>query len=201
MNSLASLPLKPSQWCIPLVITIAALCCYFFEENLFQTVGYYHSKITNGEVWRLLSGHFFHSNKNHVIMNLLGLWCLWLLHGDYYRYVNMILVYLVTAISAALGMYFVNPDIEIYVGLSGVLHGVLIWGALKDIQHKYNMGYLLLFATIGKIGFEQHFGASGDVVELIEMNVAINAHLFGAIGGGIAFFIEFFYTKLNKKAT
>ncbi|QOL24723.1 rhombosortase [Thalassotalea sp. LPB0316] len=202
MKLLHAAPSKPHQWFIPVLVSLIALICFIFESHLFGSLGYSHMAISEGQVWRLLSGHFFHANDNHLIMNLMGLWCLWLLHGDYYHYRNMAALYLISAITTGLGMFYFDPDVEIYVGLSGILHGVLIWGALKDIQHKYNMGYLLLFATIGKIGFEQYFGASDEVVKLIEMNVAVNAHLFGAIGGVLAYLLDVKNkTDANKKAT
>ena len=195
MSLFSSLPRQPKQWCLVVIITFISISCFFFESSLFNLFGYYHSKIANGEYWRLFTGQFFHANDNHLIMNLLGLWCLWLLHGDYYRYQNYAQLFVIGSLTTALGMFFVSPQIEIYVGLSGILHGIIVWGALQDIKHKHTMGYLLLLATIGKVGYEQTFGASEDVVKLIEMNVAVNAHLFGAIGGGISFYLERIWSK------
>ena len=67
--------------------------------------------------------------------------------------------------------------------MSGVLHGVFIFGALMDIKNKDKTGYLLFIGVWLKIADEQYSGASQDVAELIGANIAIDAHLWGAIGG------------------
>lgn len=74
------------------------------------------------------------------------------------------------------------PNIVVYTGLSGLLHGLIVWGALEDIKRKLTTGYLLLIGVWAKVLWEQYAGASADVAMLIDSRVAIEAHLFGAIG-------------------
>ena len=108
---------------------------------------------------------------------------------------------MVSAIICSIGIHWFSPDIEQYVGLSGVLHGIFIWGAIEDIKAKERTGYLLLVGVILKIAHEQYYGASEDVASLIGASVAINAHLWGAIGGVIAVMILFMIKSFTKKNT
>ena len=52
-----------------------------------------------------------------------------------------------------------------------------------DINAKDKTGYLLFLGVWLKIAHEQFYGASTDVSNLIEASVAVNAHLWGALGG------------------
>jgi membrane associated rhomboid family serine protease len=52
-----------------------------------------------------------------------------------------------------------------------------------DINAKDKTGYLLFIGVWLKIAHEQVYGASSDVSDLIEASVAVDAHLWGAVGG------------------
>jgi membrane associated rhomboid family serine protease len=54
-----------------------------------------------------------------------------------------------------------------------------------DIKAKDKTGYLLLLGLLVKVAHEQFYGASTDGIDLIDASVAINAHLWGAVGGAI----------------
>ena len=192
MISVQSFPIRVNQWFAIALFTLLSLIFFFAEAVLFEHYAYLHSEISNGQLWRLVTGHLFHANQNHLLMNLAGLWCLWALHGEYYTVKSNILLFLTSGLIVALGMYFFDPQIEIYVGLSGILHGFVAFGALCDFEKRIKLGFLLFVGLLAKVGYEQLFGASPDVVALIEMNVAINAHLFGVIGG-VVFYL--FYRK------
>ena len=73
------------------------------------------------------------------------------------------------------------------------------WGALMDIKHKEKTGYLLLIGLMAKIIHEQIYGASADVERLIGAGVATDAHLYGAIGGLLAF-IWCYFTAIKAGA-
>ncbi len=71
-----------------------------------------------------------------------------------------------------------------YVGLSGALHGIIVYGAVKDIKVGWPVsGWLLTIGIIIKVGYENIWGPSDDVKVMINADVAVEAHLYGLIGG------------------
>ena len=64
-----------------------------------------------------------------------------------------------------------------------MLHGIFVFGAILDIRYKDKTGYLLFIGVWLKIAHEQFYGASKQVSTMIDANVAIDAHLWGAVGG------------------
>jgi len=199
--SFASLPTTPQQISVPIIILFISLISFIFDNSLSELLVYQRSLVSEGEIWRAFSGHFFHTNGFHFLLNAAAVVLLWALHGHFYTIKNYLTVFIVSAIVCSIGIHWFSPDIDQYVGLSGVLHGIFIWGAIEDIKAKERTGYLLLLGVILKIAHEQYYGASEDVSDLIGANVAINAHLWGAIGGVIAVMILIIIKSPNKKNT
>jgi rhomboid family GlyGly-CTERM serine protease len=195
MLQLKSLPVKATHSLGPLIVFTFAFSVFIFDAQISDLLIYNRSLITAGEYWRIISGHFFHSNANHFLLNVAAVALLWALHGQYYSYKNYLLVFLTSAIICSLGIYWFSVNIELYVGLSGVLHGFFVWGALMDIKHKEKTGYLLLMGVMAKVIHEQIYGASADVEILIGASVATDAHLYGATGGLLAFIWCYFTTN------
>jgi membrane associated rhomboid family serine protease len=69
-----------------------------------------------------------------------------------------------------------------------------------DIKTKDKTGYLLFSGVWLKIAYEQFYGASSEVSDLINASVAINAHLWGAVGG-LVFTIVFLYLKQSANSS
>jgi len=178
-----NLPFKKQHVLIVSVIIFLSVLAFLFDKQLANFFVYQHQLISQGEFWRVLTGHFFHTNGIHLVLNLSGLVLLWMLHGHFYSLKNYSLLFITSAIICSLGLYYFSPEIHQYVGLSGVLHGIFIFGAMMDIRHKDKTGYFLFVGVWLKVAHEQFYGASDQVSNLIDATVAIDAHLWGAVGG------------------
>jgi len=183
------------------IISIAILCVitiiHFLPEHAQNLVNYHRTEINNGQWWRWFSGHFAHTNDMHAIMNAAALLLAANLHAKYLSALNQILLVLLLCALTSLGIYLGSTYLVDYVGLSGVLHGLFVAGACKDIQEKEKTGYILLLAIVIKVVYEQVFGASDSVADMIDAPVATDAHLWGAISGLAVFAL--FYVVGSKK--
>ena len=195
MFQLKTLPIQATHFRAPLVLLIIAIGCFIFNSQISDYLVYNRALITENQYWRLFTGHFFHTNYAHLLLNTLAIVLLWALHGQFYSTKQYALLFLISSITVSFGIYFYTPEMNEYVGLSGVLHAFFIWGALKDIEHKDKTGYLLLLGVFIKVAHEQLYGASEDVASLINANVAIDAHLWGAVSG-VLFYL---CTLIGKK--
>lgn len=195
MLQIKPLPTQLLHIVSPFVIFLFAFIAYIFDEHLADSLIYNRELVEQGEYWRLISSHFLHTNGNHFMLNAAAVALLWALHGQYYTHKNYLGTFLASALVCGLGIHWFALNISLYVGLSGVLHGFFVWGALMDIKHKEKTGYLLLIGVILKIAHEQIYGASADVESFIESSVATDAHLYGAVGGLLAFVIGYIIDK------
>lgn len=178
-----SLPLNKNAVLMPAIIFLISAVMYFLPAPIEHSLIYDRSDITNGQLWRFITAHLMHTNLNHLLLNLAGLTMLWALHGDHYTPKTYLLAFISSLVVCSLGIYYFDPSMERYVGLSGILHGIFVWGAILDIKKGWSSGYLLLIGVLAKVAYEQAFGASADVEVLINASVAIDAHLWGTIGG------------------
>jgi rhomboid family GlyGly-CTERM serine protease len=149
-----------------------------------ELLRYERSAVLQGQYWRLLTAHFVHGSGQHLLLNAVGLGLIAALFPREYPVRGWLLILASSIVTIDLGFVFLEPQLQWYVGLSGVLHGALAAGALGWWRHESKPLALGLTAVlVGKLAWEQWHGAlplSGD------MPVVVDAHLYGAIGGALA---------------
>jgi len=174
------------QWSL-LVFVVVLIILHFLPENLRSVLEYHRAQPV--QVWRALTGHLLHSNHWHLVMNLGALLLMLMLHQLYYSVKSFVFLLLVGCVGISLLLFLFSPDIHIYVGLSGWLHCFITVGALLDIKHKIQSGWLILLGVIAKVAYEQWQGPDAELAALIDANVAIDAHLYGVICGLLLGFV------------
>ncbi|CAI3800408.1 rhombosortase [Rheinheimera sp. MM224] len=174
------------QWSL-LVFVVVLVILHFLPENLRSVLEY--NRAQPEQIWRALTGHLLHSNHWHLVMNLGALLLMLMLHQLYYSVKSFAFLLLAGCIGISLLLFLFSPDIHIYVGLSGWLHCFITVGALLDIKHKIQSGWLILLGVIAKVTYEQWQGPDAELAALIDANVAIDAHLYGVICGLLLGFV------------
>ena len=164
----------------PVLIFTSLLCVLFQLEPVQAWVVWDKNAIADGQWWRILTGNFSHTNYSHLLMNLAGLWIISYLFQPNKKQLLSALLF----ISLVTGFALLLSSIQIYVGLSGTLHGLFGLFALREALNGRNSSWLLVFGLIAKIAWEQFVGPSSTTGELINARVAIEAHLAGALAGG-----------------
>lgn len=176
-------------------ISLLSISLFLFEPYSSQALQYDRLAINNGEWFRLISGHFLHTNFTHLAFNLIGFLLLWALHGDDYTITNNLILIVYLGFAVSFSIHYFSPELSLYVGLSGVLHGLFCWGVIQDIRKKMTTGYLLFIGAVLKIGSEQLYGAGALMPTLIEADVAVDSHLYGAIFGTIGGIVCALFSK------
>lgn len=106
------------------------------------------------EIWCLLLGNFVYINGYYLLLNGVGLFFLWVLYGEYYRFMLFIKLFLWCGLGISLGIYYLLLLLIWYVGLLGVLYGLFVWGVCMDICNKIYLGVLFLLGIVVKVGWE-----------------------------------------------
>jgi rhomboid family GlyGly-CTERM serine protease len=192
-----NLPLQAKYCTGPLIIILISIFLALIAPVSTELFTYDRQQLANLQWWRSITGHFLHTNTTHLLLNISGATLLWALHGHYYQVRHYLTLFFILCLGTSLGLYFFAPQMQWYVGLSGVLHGLFITGAYFDIRHKLKTGWIILISVWLKVLHEQVFGASEDVAQLIAANVAIDAHLFGVISGSLVVVCYWYVDKLN----
>lgn len=183
-----------SIYSIIFMVTLA--CSLLYLAGMDNDLAFRRDEIAQGDYWRLLTGNLLHTNAWHLAMNLAGLWVIALLHQNHYKQMHFSVIFILCCIAQGLGLYFFFPSLIGYVGLSGMLHGLFTYGALKDITIGLKSGYLLLLGVIIKVSYERVYGAGEQVTEMIGARVATEAHLVGVISGMLIFISIYCFNKV-----
>jgi rhomboid family GlyGly-CTERM serine protease len=163
------------------------LCLFFLwavGDQVLDGLRYERGALANGQLWRVITGHLVHASASHLALNLAGLALMVALFPGEYSRREWCLVGFASAFAISAGLWWLQPQVHWYVGLSGVLHGVLAAGALGwwRTQPRLLAGALTAVLLL-KLVWEQWHGALGWSGDL---TVIVDAHLYGALGGGVA---------------
>ncbi len=129
-------------------------------------------------------------------MNLAGLWIISYLFQPSKK--QLVLALLVISLVTGIALLF--SSIQIYVGLSGTLHGLFGLFALSEALNGRRSSWLLVLGLIAKIAWEQLIGPSCTTGELINARVAIEAHLAGALAGGFISIASFLTSRKTDQS-
>lgn len=171
---------------LPIGLALSAVLLAFGGEGVTEALRYQAAEIKDGEVWRLLSGNLVHLGWAHTLMNLFGLGLIWGLFWNTFSQIPWLIIALTSALAVSLGLLAFNPQLVWYVGLSGVLHGLFVAGAVGGIRRGDRREAILLVAIVGKLIWEQAYGALPGSAEMAGGPVVVDAHLYGAAGGALA---------------
>lgn len=169
------------QWIMPVLLTLVTCLMFALQDALLVPLQFDRAMIAQGELWRLFTGNLFHTNSWHLLFNLLGLLMLSQLFGRLIKPLHFALFTLLNGSAVGVLLYLFCPEIELYVGLSGYLHGLFVLGCLLEIHQGRQSSYLLLAGVAIKVGWETYYGSSEQMTVLINATVATDAHLFGAL--------------------
>jgi len=180
-----------------IVILMLSLLIFLFQPTSNQWLAYYHSGIENGQWWRLITAHLSHTNGFHLLLNAAGLVVINSLFIKSFNTINLIFVSIFSSIFISLCLFWLDPNMQWYMGLSGVLHALFAVGVCDEISKKDKWGWILGIGLISKLTSEQINGSSPGIENLIAATVAVDAHLYGAIAGILYFLLKQLSTSLR----
>lgn len=172
------------SWLLPVALLVLM--------GLLQLLGwveplrYERVEVATGQWWRLLTANLVHLGWHHLLMNGLALLLLWLLFGRQRSERQWGGVLLASTLGVTGGLWLLDPALQWYVGLSGVLHGIFAAGVVGQWREDRRLALLMGAALLLKIGWEQMTGGAAATAAFVGGAVVVDAHLYGAVSGALA---------------
>lgn len=180
-------PASPSH--LPhLALVGLALCAASLYATLRTIAGdraalYERQAVLAGEGWRLLSAHLAHAGLAHWALNMAGLTLILAIYQRVATAGSLAVATVVLMLWVGACLMLLQPDLDWYLGFSGVLHGVFAFYALRAALAGERVQIVALGLLGMKLAYEQFLGAPPATQALIGVPVVTGAHLYGALGG------------------
>lgn len=168
--------------------------------GLTEAMQYDRVAILDGEYWRLLTGNFVHLGLNHLLLNTAGLALVAALVWQYYTSAQWAMILAISCAAVGVGVFIAVPELRWYVGLSGVLHGLLLAGACVEIRRYPQTGWPLMLLVIGKLVYEQFQGSMPFSEAAAGGPVVVESHAFGGAAGLLVGLFFLWKSKAQKSS-
>ncbi len=167
--------------------SIIVVLLQFGGDPVRELLAYTRDGVAAGELWRLVTNHIVHLGWTHMWLNLAGLALVSWLVGKAFDWVRWVAVTGITVLVMALAFWFLYPELDWYVGLSGLEHGLLVGGLFAGIWGRDKESLILFGFVLAKLSWEQLSGGPLPGSEATSGGkVIVDAHLYGTLGGLVA---------------
>jgi len=158
---------------IPVMVVLQAIGPEYFR--------YQPGLIEQGQLWRYLSAHWVHVGWMHLLLNVAGLViCVSLTHPGWSP-ARWLLCSVAIGAGISILLALNNPEVSDYAGLSGVLFGLYLLGAISLYARDRLIAVLIVAVLVVKVAMEQTGFHDFNSSALIGARVIVDAHLYGLL--------------------
>jgi rhomboid family GlyGly-CTERM serine protease len=179
-------------------LTLAAIALVTATPAAAPIVGQFlvlnRADVLSGEIWRLFTGHLVHAGREHMLWDVLSLIGIGFVFEEYLgrRFWQALAI---AALVVGAGLVILDPGLPDYRGLSGVLNGLWVTGALLGIRAEAAAGRrpvawmcaATLVLALAKIVVEARFGPLFTDPARLGAPTVLLSHALGFAGGVIAY--------------
>lgn len=181
-----------ASWHFLIIILSFSFLIELGGYEIKELLRYQSDSLSAQEYWRLLTGHLTHLGWSHFFLNAIGFVLIWSLFKSVFSTMRWSIIFLLCSLGTSLCFYFFDKHLDWYVGLSGVLHGLIMASLIMSIFLSFRVNnkliqadVILLIIIIVKLTYEQIVGAIPMTEASSGGMVIVNAHFYGAIIGTI----------------
>jgi rhomboid family GlyGly-CTERM serine protease len=168
-------------------LAVLLLAFHALGPGALPALRYERAAVLAGEAWRLVTGHLVHADLAHLGWNLLGLLIVALLFARDYAGWQWVVILLSSTAATDLGFLLLEPQLEWYVGFSGVLHGLMAAGLVAWLRTSRDaITWIVTALFAAKLAWEHVVGPLPFTAGSLPVPVVHEAHTYGAIGGLLA---------------
>lgn len=173
-------------WAGPLAIIAGSGVLWMFGAPVEAALAYQRDLIRQGQWWRLCTGNWVHLGGWHYGLNALSL-LLWIgVCPQRLRLADWGWRLLLIGSGVGLGLYWTQPSLQQYVGLSGFVYGLFALDLGRDaVLRQDRFAALALAFLLARVAYEVVNGTPAYERTLIGGAVVASAHVCGMVAASI----------------
>ncbi len=174
-----------------LALACGALAVLAQSDPLWHRwLDYRRGPVAAGQAWRLVTAHAMHLSAEHAVLDIAALLLVAWIFGTALRPLRQFVVGVVAIVCIDADLWYLHPEVDRYVGLSGILHAGFVAGAVSWLAgtgsrsgrgERRTWGVLLSLAVAGKLVLEAERQAFW--LSPASFAVVTAAHRSGALAG------------------
>ena len=162
----------------------------FVDPRWHRWLDYRREFVAAGQAWRLVTAHAMHLSIGHAILDIGALLIVAWIFGRTLDFARQLVATIAAVACIGASLWFLHPEVDRYVGLSGILHawfvmGCVLWmiepGPSDERVARRAWGAALLTAVLVKLVLESRDGAFW--LGTADFDVVTAAHRAGAMAG------------------
>ena len=169
------------------LILFAISLLFQIEQEIFHinTLAYHRTTFI-AQWWQCVTANLVHANWMHWLLNILNFFALIILFGYALSGIELIIFYLLSSIFIICCIYLYSDQVTSYVGASGVLYSLAVYGGIVTFKYNKIVSSLVLIYVAVKIFAHNWINSiMGVDILLGNLHIITDAHLYGALFGVI----------------
>jgi rhomboid family GlyGly-CTERM serine protease len=168
----------------PFALAAALVAVQLLGASAWESLRYERASVLAGELWRLVTAHLIHIDAVHMAWNVAGLALVAWLFAREFSARGWCVILAASTAAVDVGFLVFEPQLEWYVGFSGVLHGLAAAGVLAWlVRYRDPATAIVAACLIAKLAWEHFAGPLPFTSETLSVPVVHQAHSYGALGG------------------
>ena len=177
------------------VVIFTTALLQVFNNYLNGFFSYHRVNFLQNIYFEWLTPSLVHFNWIHWFLNILNLVAIVILFYRVWNSKRFLTIFAISSAFIMINLYIFNPNINSYVGMSGVLYSLAIYGALQNLQYDKLVSIVVLLFILLKLFFADSVNnLIGEDIVLSSLKVIQEAHWYGAILG----ILIYFYYKIVR---
>lgn len=174
----------PARWWGLLALLVAIAALQALPASTRAWLRYEPQALAGGQWWRLLSAHWVHLSAAHAALNACGLVLCCALADATWTPRRLVARMALLGGAISLLLWSFSPQVTDYVGMSGVLYGLMVWMLLPAAcQQRDRLAACMLALLLAWLGWQSWAGPDPREERLIGGYIVTQAHWFGLLGG------------------
>jgi len=183
-------------WIVALILFVISLL-FQVEQDIFNinTLAYHRTTFLM-QWWQCITANLVHANWIHWLLNILNFFALIILFGYALNGIELIIFFTFSSIFIICCIYLYSNPVTSYVGASGVLYSLAVYGSIVTFKYNKIVSSLVLIYVAIKLFAHNWINSIMGVDTLLgDLHIITDAHLYGIIFGVI-----FGVTRVIKEA-
>lgn len=182
--------LKSLYATVAVLILVTALL-QIVNGCLNGVLSYHRADFLNRIYYEWLSPSLVHFNWMHWFLNILNLIAIAVIFNKVWSAKKLLIIFAISSAFIMVCLYVFNHNISSYVGMSGVLYALAIYGALHNLKYDKLVSFAILLYVFLKLFFGETVNhLMGVDIALSGLSVVREVHWYGAIIGILCYCIE-----------